>query len=75
MKSTFGFFSPAHLVGYGVRTVKTTTWFEEHLTEDNQEYMRKSMAEEYRRQTAEKLNPLKDEPWQRHEWTEGRCHD
>ncbi|TKS88511.1 39S ribosomal protein L3, mitochondrial [Collichthys lucidus] len=63
--------SPAQLVGYGVRTVKTTTWFEEHLTEDNQEYMRKSMAEEYRRQTAEKLNPLKDEPWQRHEWTEG----
>lgn len=58
-----------------IRTVKTTTWFDEHLTEDNQEYMRKSMAEEYRRQTAEKLNPLKDEPWQRHEWTEGGCHD
>ena len=33
--------------------------------------MRKTTAEEYRRQTAEKLNPLKDEPWQRHEWTEG----
>ncbi|KAI3358525.1 hypothetical protein L3Q82_014936, partial [Scortum barcoo] len=61
---------PAHLVG-SLRTVKTTTWFEEHLTEDNQEYMRKSIAEEYTRQTAEKLNPLKDEPWQRHEWTEG----
>uniref|UniRef100_A0AAQ6AGI9 Large ribosomal subunit protein uL3m n=1 Tax=Amphiprion ocellaris TaxID=80972 RepID=A0AAQ6AGI9_AMPOC len=60
----------SQLVGC-VRTVKTTTWFEEHLTEDNQEYMRKTMAEEYRRQTAEKLNPLKDEPWQRHEWTEG----
>ncbi|XP_008299068.1 large ribosomal subunit protein uL3m [Stegastes partitus] len=62
--------SPVQLVGC-VRTVKTTTFFEEHLTEDNQEYMRKSMAEEYKRQTAEKLNPLKDEPWQRHEWTEG----
>ncbi|KAA8585941.1 hypothetical protein FQN60_007510 [Etheostoma spectabile] len=62
--------SPAYLVGC-TRTVKTTTWFDEHLTEDNQEYMRKSMAEEYRRQTADKLNPLKDEPWQRHEWTEG----
>lgn len=31
------------------------------------------MAEEYRRQTVEKLNPLKDEPWQRHEWAEGGC--
>ncbi|XP_029976017.1 large ribosomal subunit protein uL3m [Salarias fasciatus] len=62
--------SPAQLVCC-VRTVKTTTFFEEHLTEDNQEYMRKTMAEEYRRQTAEKLNPLKDEPWERHEWTEG----
>lgn len=61
---------PAQLVGC-IRTVKTTTFFEEHLTEDNQEYMRKSVAEEYRRQTAEKLNPLKDEPWQRHEWTQG----
>lgn len=35
--------------------------------------MRTSVAEEYRRQTAEKLNPLKDEPWQRHEWAEGGC--
>lgn len=54
-----------------VRTVKTTTWFDEHLTQDNQEYMRKTAAEEFRRQTAEKLNPLKDEPWERHEWTDG----
>ncbi|XP_029023112.1 39S ribosomal protein L3, mitochondrial [Betta splendens] len=54
-----------------IRTVKTTTWFEENLTEDNQEYMRKTIAEDYLKQTAEKLNPLKDEPWQRNEWTEG----
>ncbi|CAL8294069.1 unnamed protein product [Merluccius merluccius] len=54
-----------------VRTLNGTTWFEEHLTEDNQKYMKKSISEEYRRQTAEKLNPLKDEPWPRHEWTEG----
>uniref|UniRef100_A0A8D0A844 Large ribosomal subunit protein uL3m n=1 Tax=Sander lucioperca TaxID=283035 RepID=A0A8D0A844_SANLU len=33
--------SPAYLVGC-IRTVKTTTWFDEHLTEDNQEYMRKN---------------------------------
>ncbi|CAJ1083972.1 S ribosomal protein L3%2C mitochondrial [Xyrichtys novacula] len=62
--------SPTQLLGC-IRTVKTTTWFDEHLTEDNQEYMRKSMGEEYRNQTAAKLNPLKDEPWERHEWTEG----
>ncbi|XP_075995770.1 large ribosomal subunit protein uL3m [Genypterus blacodes] len=54
-----------------VRTVKTTTWFEEHLTEDNQEYMRKTVAEDYRSQMAAKLNPLKDEPWPRHEWAKG----
>ncbi|KAK5855187.1 hypothetical protein PBY51_005317 [Eleginops maclovinus] len=62
--------SPAHSV-FLYRTVKTTTWFDEHLTEDNQKFMRKSIAEEYRSQTAEKLNPLKDEPWPRHDWTEG----
>lgn len=61
---------PFQLVGC-IRTVKTTTWFEEHLTEDNQEYMRKIIAEDYRKLTAERLNPLKDEPWPRHEWTEG----
>ncbi|XP_041822949.1 39S ribosomal protein L3, mitochondrial [Melanotaenia boesemani] len=62
--------SPAQLLGC-IRTVKTTTWSDEHLTEDNQKYMRNITAEEYRTQTAEKLNPLKDEPWPRHEWTEG----
>ncbi|KAM9385251.1 large ribosomal subunit protein uL3m [Pholidichthys leucotaenia] len=61
---------PAMLLGC-IRTVKTTTYFEEHLTEDNQQYMRKIMAEEYRQQTAEKLSPLKDEPWDRHAWTDG----
>jgi len=55
-----------------VRTVTTvSTSLDEHLTEENQEYMRKSMAEEYRRLTAAKLNPLKDEPWPRHEYGEG----
>lgn len=65
--------SPSQFVGC-IRSVTTTTWFDEHLTEDNQEYMRRSMAEEYRSQTAAKLNPLKDEPWQRHGWTEGKYH-
>lgn len=62
--------SPSQLVG-SIRTVKTTTWFDEHLTEDNQEYMRKMISEDFRKLTAERLNPLKDEPWPRHEWTEG----
>lgn len=64
--------SPLQLLGC-VRTVKSTTWFDEHLTEDNTEYMRKSISEEYRKMTADKLHPLKDEPWQRHEWTEGEA--
>lgn len=54
-----------------VRTVKTTTWWDEHLTEDNQSFMKKSLGEEFNRLTASKLNPLKDEPWPRLEWTEG----
>ncbi|KAM9838759.1 large ribosomal subunit protein uL3m [Aulostomus maculatus] len=62
--------SPQQAV-FCVRTVKTVTWFDEHLTKENQEYMRESMAEEFRQQTAAKLNPLIDEPWQRHQWTEG----
>lgn len=62
--------SPSQLVGC-IRTLKSPTWFEEHLTEDNQEYMRKIVGEDFRKMTAERLNPLKDEPWPRHEWTEG----
>ncbi|XP_019721641.1 large ribosomal subunit protein uL3m [Hippocampus comes] len=54
-----------------LRTLKTSTWVDEHLTEENQQFLRRETAEEYRKQTADKLNPLKDEPWQRHEWTEG----
>lgn len=61
---------PAQFLG-SIRTVKTTTWFEENLSQDNQDYMRKTIAEDYKQLTAERLNPLKDEPWPRHEWTEG----
>lgn len=62
--------SPVQSV-FCVRTVKSTTWFDEHLTEENQQFMKNSVAEDYRKQTADKLNPLKDEPWQRQEWTQG----
>ncbi|KAF4077748.1 hypothetical protein AMELA_G00211510 [Ameiurus melas] len=53
-----------------VRTVKTSTWWDEHLTEDNVEFMKREVTEEYRELTAAKLNPLKDEPWARHAWEE-----
>lgn len=57
-----------------VRTVTTkvsSVSLEDHLTEDNQEFMRKSMGQEYRQMTAAKLNPLKDQPWPRHQYTKG----
>lgn len=53
-----------------MRTVKTSTWWDEHLTADNVEFMKKEVNEEYRVLTAARLNPLKDEPWPRHEWEE-----
>lgn len=55
-----------------VRTLKApSTWVDEHLTEDNQQFLRKDLAKEYRAMTASKLSPLKNEPWERHPWTEG----
>ncbi|XP_058233404.1 large ribosomal subunit protein uL3m-like isoform X1 [Hemibagrus wyckioides] len=53
-----------------VRTAKTSTWWDEHLTADNVEFLKRDVAEDYSRLTAAKLNPLKDEPWPRHEWEE-----
>lgn len=54
-----------------VRTVKSTTWWDEHLSDENSAFLRKVVPEEYASQTANKLYPLKDEPWPRHEWEEG----
>lgn len=54
-----------------VRTIKSTTWFDEHLTEDNANFMRQVVSEDFKQMTADKLYPLKDEPWPRHEWQEG----
>ncbi|XP_055076443.2 large ribosomal subunit protein uL3m isoform X2 [Misgurnus anguillicaudatus] len=54
-----------------VRTHQTDTWWDEHLTEDNASFLKKTIGEEYRQQVTDKLNPLKDEPWPRHEWVEG----
>ncbi|XP_062385857.1 39S ribosomal protein L3, mitochondrial [Sardina pilchardus] len=54
-----------------VRTITNRTWFDEHLTEDNAKFMRQVVYEDFKQMTADKLNPLKDEPWPRHEWQEG----
>lgn len=54
-----------------VRTIRTNTWWDEHLTEDNASFVKKIITDEYQQLTADKLNPLKDEPWPRHEWVEG----
>ncbi|KAG9355710.1 hypothetical protein JZ751_000548 [Albula glossodonta] len=54
-----------------VRTIKSATWWDEHLSEENSSFVRKVIPEEYASQTAGKLNPLKDEPWPRHEWEAG----
>ncbi|XP_062846290.1 39S ribosomal protein L3, mitochondrial isoform X2 [Trichomycterus rosablanca] len=53
-----------------VRTIKTSTWWDEHLTEDNAGFIKKEVAKEYNELTKAKLNPLKDEPWPRPEWVE-----
>ncbi|XP_036422823.1 39S ribosomal protein L3, mitochondrial [Colossoma macropomum] len=53
-----------------IRTIKTSTWWDEHLTDDNANFMRRAVAEEYKQLTVDKLNPLKDEPWPQHEWDE-----
>uniref|UniRef100_A0A8C1QHT2 Large ribosomal subunit protein uL3m n=1 Tax=Cyprinus carpio TaxID=7962 RepID=A0A8C1QHT2_CYPCA len=55
----------------GIRTHRTNTWWDEHLTEDNASFLKKVITEEYKQQTTDKLSPLKDEPWPRHEWVEG----
>ncbi|GAA6066695.1 39S ribosomal protein L3, mitochondrial [Tachysurus ichikawai] len=53
-----------------VRKLKTSTWWDEHLTGDNVEFLKREVTEEYSELTAAKLNPLKDEPWPRHQWEE-----
>ncbi|KAJ8268292.1 hypothetical protein COCON_G00134640 [Conger conger] len=54
-----------------VRTIKSSTWWDEHLSEENSSFLRELIPEEYNSQTASKLNPLKDEPWPRHQWEKG----
>lgn len=56
-----------------VRSKQTATWWDEHITEENKEYLKHMAKVEYDAMTASKLNPLKDEPWPRKPWEAGKC--
>ncbi|XP_066049582.1 large ribosomal subunit protein uL3m [Chamaea fasciata] len=63
--------APGHRgqLGFVVRHINSSTWWHEHLSEENVEFLKKIAAEEYKAQTASKLCPLKDEPWPLNTWT------
>uniref|UniRef100_A0A8C9WF81 Large ribosomal subunit protein uL3m n=1 Tax=Scleropages formosus TaxID=113540 RepID=A0A8C9WF81_SCLFO len=54
-----------------LRNLRTATWWDEHLSQENVDFLKQQVPEEYNRLTASKINPLKDEPWPRHEWEPG----
>uniref|UniRef100_A0A4W3I1C7 Large ribosomal subunit protein uL3m n=1 Tax=Callorhinchus milii TaxID=7868 RepID=A0A4W3I1C7_CALMI len=54
-----------------VRTITENTWWDEHLSEENHQFLKKLVPEEYKSLTASKLCPLKDEPWARLPWVPG----
>ncbi|KAM4689796.1 large ribosomal subunit protein uL3m [Discoglossus pictus] len=54
-----------------LRGMQSSTWWDEHLSEENKKFLKRLTAEEYRAQTASKLCPLKDEPWPVHPWEPG----
>ncbi|XP_038596969.1 39S ribosomal protein L3, mitochondrial [Tachyglossus aculeatus] len=58
---------------FGVRCTHNLdrTWWSEHLSEENVQFIKKLTHEEYRVQTANKLCPLKDEPWPIQPWEPG----
>ncbi|XP_015709558.1 39S ribosomal protein L3, mitochondrial [Coturnix japonica] len=58
-------------LGFAARPVHDATWWHEHLSEENVQFLKQATAEEYRAQTASKLCPLKDEPWPLNEWKPG----
>ncbi|XP_077158987.1 large ribosomal subunit protein uL3m [Paroedura picta] len=47
------------------------TWWDEHLSKENREFLKKLKVEEVKAQTASKMCPLKDEPWPLHPWKPG----
>ncbi|MEE6466277.1 hypothetical protein FKM82_006887 [Ascaphus truei] len=54
-----------------VRNIQSSTWWDEHLSEENKKYLIDLTAEEYKAKTASKLCPLKDEPWPIKPWEPG----
>ncbi|XP_075684714.1 large ribosomal subunit protein uL3m isoform X2 [Rhinoderma darwinii] len=54
-----------------VRYNGTDTWWNEHLSETNQQYLKKLTSQEYNDMTTSKLCPLKDEPWPLKPWEPG----
>ncbi|XP_072366201.1 large ribosomal subunit protein uL3m isoform X2 [Scyliorhinus torazame] len=54
-----------------IRTNTESTWWHEHLSEENVTHLRKLVPEEYKSLTASKSCPLKDEPWPRLPWEPG----
>ncbi|XP_036287386.1 39S ribosomal protein L3, mitochondrial isoform X5 [Pipistrellus kuhlii] len=52
---------------------KSGTWWDEHLSEENAEFVKQMVSEENKAQLASKLCPLKDEPWPIHPWEPGSC--
>uniref|UniRef100_UPI00398E7A4D large ribosomal subunit protein uL3m isoform X2 n=1 Tax=Pristiophorus japonicus TaxID=55135 RepID=UPI00398E7A4D len=54
-----------------VRTNSESTWWHEHLSDENIHHLRKLVPEEYKFLTASKSCPLKDEPWPRLPWEPG----
>ncbi|XP_032904583.1 39S ribosomal protein L3, mitochondrial [Amblyraja radiata] len=54
-----------------VRTNTESTWWHEHLSEENIHHLRRIVSEEYKSLTVNKSCPLKDEPWPRLSWEPG----
>lgn len=50
---------------------KSSTWWDEHLSEENASFVKQLVSDEDKAQLASKLSPLKDEPWPIHPWEPG----
>lgn len=50
---------------------KSSTWWDEHLSEENVSFIKQLTSDEDKAQLASKLCPLKDEPWPVHPWEPG----
>ncbi|GAB1294604.1 39S ribosomal protein L3, mitochondrial [Apodemus speciosus] len=50
---------------------KSSTWWDEHLSEENVSFVKQLVSDENKAQLTSKLNPLKDEPWPLHPWEPG----